>query len=250
MNLLEKAISEVLNIDSLLEAEKITGLSYKESEVTSQLGLALHLKNNEDKNALLTLNGDTTHSNKVDRYLEITTGLGFKIVLEEPFESESYKEKLFILYHPEGILLNFDTFGETSVNGGQYSYNWKPHSWSEFSKFKGCITSSGNWNSKEDLFDDQSDKSDYIWSGYHDCREAIKYHISLLKEHGNFINPWQHCNYLNIMNYKDWKSPGYLASSADSWQESFKYSDNLTKNRIRKCPKEVQDMVGVWLNKD
>jgi hypothetical protein len=73
----KQELSKLLEYDSLAEAEKITGKSYKESEGTSFLGLGLMMANNKKKNKILKENKDSTFSNTVEDYINIIQSIGF-----------------------------------------------------------------------------------------------------------------------------------------------------------------------------
>lgn len=140
-----KRILELDNLDPLAEAERLTGVDYKKDDETTWLGMAIMLEKSKKMNTYLDRVGDTKFSNKVDDYLNIATSFGFDIAYTEPFEYEGYNESLFVLFHEElGIVLNFDTWsrwGDFSVNGGNFYYNWSPFKRIGFT----ALTSSGHY---------------------------------------------------------------------------------------------------------
>lgn len=141
----KKALAKkLINTDSLAEAEKITGDSYKTSDETSFLGLALQVEKSKRVNAILSELNDTLFSNTETDYLKKVTEFGFEVALKLPFvNNDGITERFYILFHKRlGILLTFDThtWGDdgswakagkevppSNVNGGKFYYNWSPN---------------------------------------------------------------------------------------------------------------------------
>jgi hypothetical protein len=81
------------------------------------------------KNKVLMERGDTVLCNELSRYLSIIEGIGFEKVFELPFTSgRGEAETYFIYAHREGMVLSFDTYNTTQMNGGHLYYNWRPNS--------------------------------------------------------------------------------------------------------------------------
>lgn len=197
-------IASALSFDALHTAEQLTGRSYKDSKATEALGLALHIEHVQRKADLLRAAGDTVFSNTVADYLRIAAEEGFAVVLDLPFkgrvygEEEAADEHLYVLWHADGVLLKFDTHGGDSVNGGQFYYNWRPRN-NAPEEGNDCL-SSGGWERMAD---------DWIWSGNHDCREALRYHLRQLRERGGFVKPWVRRPFLWLLHYMDEKTEGF-----------------------------------------
>jgi hypothetical protein len=153
-----KDIKKMLDYDSLSEAEKITGKSYKEDKITESLGLINHIQHNKRKNELLESLGDSKFNNTEEDYLKIVKSIGFEHVLIEKFINENgVEERLHVLWNKENsILLVFDTYSyyddgnwekevpKPIVNGGNFYYNWSP------GKDKTTIGGSGGYVSNGD----------------------------------------------------------------------------------------------------
>lgn len=154
----DEDLEKMLKTDPLREAEEVTGKSYKEDEKTEKLGFALHMLHADSKRAALMSRGDSHYGISLGEYLRIVTEIGFEPALELPFYSNSseQEEKLYIMWHNDGILLVFDTF-RGMLNGGKFYYNCEIQN-DEFFK----ATSSGHCAREN------------VWAGDHDCREAIK----------------------------------------------------------------------------
>lgn len=220
----EHARDSWLNFDGIAFAEKLMGVSYKENEDAAKLGMFMSISGNKIKKNILEDLDDTAFGTSLDEYLRIAQEEGFEIVLKEPFlgrgfNGKSVKETLFILFHKaDGILLRFDTYQGNGVNGGDFYYNWIPkgeHNWK--------VLSSGGY-SKID--------GELIWIGHHDCREALRCHISKLRDYGTFVPSWKEQPFLWLLHYMDTKDPGY----------DYK---KINAERIAALPKFVQSAIRV-----
>jgi hypothetical protein len=223
-----KEIRNMLNFDSLQEAEKITNKSYKTDKVTETFGFGLHLAQSKMKEKMLNKMGDTTLRNEVTKYLEIVQGIGFEVVLKDPcLNAEGITEHLYILWHDEySILLRFDTHTwaddgswaksgkevpPPSVNGGSFYYNIKLNDDCDWK-----VTSSGGFR-------------DGVWVGHHDCREAIKFKISQLAANGTFQKKWVERPFLWLVAYTETK-------------DKYDY-DEINAERIARLPQHVIDAI-------
>lgn len=224
--LLEKTIvRNLLRYDALDSAEKITGKSYKEDKMTSSLGMLMMMENNQNKNEFLDLNDDTKLCNKLDNYLRICKEEGFEIILKEDFlDSDNSPESLYFLWNnQDAILLCFDTYQTHDLNGGHFYYNWKPN---KSNKDWFSFVSSGKLNDND------------IWIGNHDCREALRLHLSDLRENGTFVKPWVEQPFLWFLNYMDTKA-GY---------GNYDY-DKINIERFNKFSENVKQIIGIYKNK-
>jgi hypothetical protein len=222
---------ELLNFDALDTAEKITGKSYKTDKDTELLGLALLMGHKEEKKSRLAESCDTYFSQSLENYLSIVNELGFKLAYTEkiiPKTKDDKEDTYYIFYHPEGIILSFDSYwGNKSINGGNFYYNWRPNN----IKNRSRLTSSGSFARYD------TENNDYIWSGYHDCREALRYNINRLREHGSFVTPWLDCPILWFSHYGD-------KVSSDDFNKRSEMYKTLSKLRMEAFPQEVKDIFG------
>jgi len=69
-----------------------------------------------------------------------------------------------------------------------------------------------------------------IWSGNHDCREAIKFNINQLLENGKFLKKWKEQPFLWLLNYMDSKPKDYDHKK-------------ITEERLNKLPKHIIDCI-------
>lgn len=237
MNPLDTAIAAAIRKDGIREAEKITGLSYKEDPATDALGFFLVQQNAKDKEALLELNGDTMLCNKLDRYLSICEKIGFKPVFTLPFECRGKNEKQCFLYKP-GVLLVFDTYwGQETVNSSHIYYNWTPNGgMAACYKNSPCVLSSGHWNKEG------ADGGVDIWSGDHDGREALKHKLMMLEKHGSFIVPWRYRPFTSLCHYGDYHDTKHIEEEK-GWAARMAATDEITDRKILLLPKEIQSII-------
>lgn len=251
----DKNIANLLKFDGIDAAEKITGKSYKESEATKLLGVGLHIEHSKFVNAALDATGDSKFSNELIDYQKIILSIGFELALEIPFNACSYMsksrdEKLFVYVNREkGILLTFDTFEGVHVNSGDFYYCWKPTMPSD--KLHRVTSSGGfeseknpNWRRDPEFIGKKPD--DFFWFGHHDCRQAIKHHISELEANGNFMPQWpstlkKESMRTFFMHYQDWREPEY---ENKPWGEKEIYLTKLFKERSTMVPDWLKKMIG------
>jgi len=210
------SLEDLLSRDPLLDAEKITGYSYKESEATTWLGMFLGMKYSEEKRSALEKVEDTTFSSTLDRYVEVVDKNGFRCVLCIPFKSGEADEEFFVFFHDDGLLLAFDTY-RGKVNRSKVYYNWDPNKGAKESGEYYRYISSGGF------------KGD-VWCGDHDGREALLLKLNRLREHGSFVSPWKNRPWLWLLHHGDEKVPNY------SYEE-------INKERIAMLPADVQEAI-------
>lgn len=218
-------LDRLLKFDPLDTAERMLG---RDNPDALNLGMAMHINHVQRKREALEALGDTTFSNKVDRYQEILALMGFELALELPFVAKGYgngdpdrEERYFIYAHRDGLLLCFDTYCGNMVNGATVYYNWIPHSTTD----RWGYTSSGRFEGYVDHLNPG------VWCGDHDAREALRHKIQGLRSAGSLLPKWRYRPWLWLLHHQDTKEPGYDHKS-------------ITESRILLCPKWVQDMIG------
>lgn len=273
-------LKKLLNYDSLAEAEKITGVSYKGDDTTTGLGMLLMWDNAEKKEKILSAQDDTLFSETESEYLRKVMDFGFEILSKEGFKStgwkdEEIKEQFYIMFHREySIFLVWDTF-RGHRNGGKMYYNWSPKEDSLRCTSSGSYVGRGkreafscSFNAdftpfepteestaiaiREPKWADKVSYEEYnkrynlwrldvhkfikehnlirVWSGDHDCREAIKFNIKEMVENGTFLKKWIQPPFLWLLHYEDTKVPGYS------------YVD-ITNERISRLPVDIQEII-------
>ena len=266
-------IKVLQSFDPLSEAEKLTKKSYKEDKTTESLGFLLHLDKANQMNDLMESTDDTKFSESTEEYIRKITEFGFEKVYEESFNSKhehtKYKTEMFYIYwHPTySILLCFDTFWGNR-NGGNFYYNWIPndlcsrHHYTSSGRFETVDMKpdfSGElkfsepkpkWNTFNTSWEDYKKISDdyslrlrafikengliAIWSGDHDCREALKNNINLLVQNGTFLTKWY-----------GQKAHLWLSHHGDNSSHNQKFDyDTVIQSRIEKLPDYIREAIG------
>jgi hypothetical protein len=243
-------LRKVLDVDPLLEAEKITGKSYKNDQRTEMLGFAIMQRHSQQKNEILRGVDDTLLTNDLDRYVRIIEDMGFERVLEEDFINcrsaavigdKDMTEKFFIYAHRDGLLLKFDTFtwshkpDEVHVNGGQVFYNWKNRG--EEGRY--CRSSGHYVFPKTEAGGNNYDAEPICWSGDHDCREALRYNIDALRKYGNFLPQWVDCPFMYLSHFGESRE-----NEKGEFANRMRIYEAKTIERIAKLPEWVRQMIG------
>lgn len=225
-------LDDLLKYDSLAEAAKITGKSYKTDTPTSTLGLMLLQDNNIKKDNMLKTNGDVYYSISLQNYIKVIEQYGFQLVYSEDFKSnrEWDNDTLYIYYHWRfGILLVFDSYGgNEQINGSRFYYNFGiPHN---DDNWLDLVSSGAAYNPKE------LTQFAHIWSGYHDGREAVIHNIENIIQKTTFIQPWKYFPNVWLHHYMD--DPD-RSNKKLLWEEKLSILHQIQKNRIKKLPKEI-----------
>lgn len=232
----------MLIFDPIQFVEDVSGKSVDGDDQLGMAALGVAIQHNKVKNSELERQDDTKLSNDLDRYLRIIGELGFIEVLKVSFSSPhdaGMAETFYIFLHPEkAILLEFDTYQGIRVNGGKFYYCWKESSKDYprgiLSSYSLESISDPNWR-KDSKFNDSSPEDLYV-QGNHDCREAIRYHMSNLGRYGTFINPWPaevegRERFLWLLHHGDTRVDGYDYKT-------------ITKERIAMMPEWARKAIG------
>ena len=232
------SFEELLHTDSLLEAEKITGLSYKEDEPTMWLGFSILQGLSAAKEVALTERGDTTFRNELSRYQSIIEDYGFELVRSLPFAKRDNNETQFTYWHKAyGLVLIFDTYEETGVNSGSVYYVWR----------RDPEAATGRWTANSSPLGAYIDgRKNEEWDGTifgsHDCREALIFNLENLRTHGEFIVPWP------AITEGEGSYRVYFSHHGDEWPEDYKerseFIKNLNAERLAELPAEMRESMG------
>jgi len=254
---MKENIKELLEFDAIKETEEF--FDEKNTDRTNAFSFGLFLDNNKRKEELLTKMGDTPFNSSLDKYLEVAENNGFEVILVEDFTKEDIyttrqgdelvkipyenTSQLFILWNIEkSILLHFDTYpsyrlndsnevylDNIKINGGHFHYNI---AFEDIDKGYGTATSSGGFKkvSEENIKEQPILKDiEMVWSGDHDCREALAYNISILNKYGTFLTKWIDIPFFRLMHHSEWKSD--------------RSSTDINADRIRKLPLYIQEII-------
>lgn len=217
---MNEELDRVLNYDSLSEAEKLTGLSYKEDEQTRNIGLVAHLINGKEKEKLLRANDDTTFSETIGNYRRIIERIGFKQVYEEEYTNIRFEtqEHIYIHYHDDGLLLTWDTF-HGKRNSAHVAFNLERNN--------------NNYPPVSCSFNDK-----LIMGGELDAREGIIHNLNKLRNAGKLLKPWMFHEFCNLRVSADYSEDDDFLSKENSIK-----LHNITMKRYNKLPGYVKDVI-------
>lgn len=223
-------LDKMLKLDSLSEAEKLTGKSYKGDDSTVALGMVIMMAHSAKKEDALKEAEDSAFRNTVIDYIRIIKSIGFAQVLKDSFVNEDgVTEHLYVFWNYKySVMIHFDsyTYGDDgswaksgkevpppSVNSCKMLYNWIPRDGIKSHD----LTSSGGFN-------------EGIWVGDHDGREAIKHKFNGLLENGEFVTDWIEAPFLWLLSYMEPKIEGY------NYEE-------ITQDRISRLPERIRECI-------
>lgn len=214
---------DMLNFDALGEAEKITGISYKDDESTRAFGFAMLIENNKRKQEELALRNDTHFKISFFDAVNIFEDHGFETVYSETFTDSkpwsSKKEDTFKIMWRDGILITCGSYyGGETLNSASMYYNWATDD--ENGSVWEVMSSGHVFKTDED----------YGIAGNHDIREGFVHILAKLEDKGRFLNTW--------------------VENPSIWLSNYSERDNFKENTTRKMnllPEEIQKAINVSL---
>lgn len=221
-NMKDEDLLNFLQTDPILEAEKSTGKSYKESKLTDALGVINFFEYNEKKERILHDLDDTSYSCSIKDYKRIIEDLGFQKVLEIPFSYIDYwnnqANEVYYIHYKQGMILSWDTY-QKHRNSANLYFNWiandQKHPWGKL-RISGGLT---------ELVDNK-----LALIGDLDAREAIRFNLKTLETEGVFLDPWVKRPFL------------WLLHHGDTHQKDYNY-ESINKERIQMLPDYVKTMI-------
>ncbi len=225
---MDKKTEEVLTKDSLYESEKIfDGKHYSEFDKFEQAFSMLKFMNdNEAKKEHLKNIGDTHWGITWDEFKNLIESHGFIEGLKYDLKHEDYTDEVIIYYHPQkGLIIYAESYwGKERINGGNLYGEIQANSKEDCSTIWKWLSSGGC-----------IDVDNMIYETSHDIREGLFSKLETLESAGRFLPKWTNKNrFLWFVDYIENKIPGYDYKT-------------ITRKKIMKCPKELQDIVGVSL---
>lgn len=225
-----KQFDDLLNMDPLLEAENITGKSYKDDEDTTMLGMALHMLKNEQVRLELGLRGDTYYSMTYDEYMAVAHNLGFVTMLSLPFTNGDGVEEVQEFLWRDGLLLITESYtwekgGKRSTNNAKMYFNCEfPASSDAWSfRFSGHLHTA------------MYDQGRYVWIGDVDVREALVNTVNRMETEGTILKDWIEQPHMYLFNYVDSKM--FDKVPFDEWS---KMRDKVNSDILAQFPEDVQ----------
>ena len=223
-------IYALLNFDSLSEAEKITGMSYKESHETALLGMALMHQNSEIKIKALKEMKDTFYSMT---FKEFCTAIedslfDFEKVWEDSYAIKRYKsegiyqdekEVLYIDYS-RGILVYANSFG-SKLNDAKALMQFEVKEENKLEAWE--FISTGGFS-----------KGTNIVNNSYDAREGILYRLQCLDlcPFTTWLPVWEIRMHIWLLNSNEVESNG----------KNFNF-DKTILDKIKKFPDKVQEFI-------
>ncbi len=222
------------------------------------LVLSVVFSHNAAKHKMLIDLGDTTFSNKLDRYIKIIERFGFKqqlcidqVKISNYAENKGVEipEKLFVYTTDDGFFLVFDTYSypkesglEVQVNSSKVYYALQTKDGSSFMNYPSGDLSSGgleslstpNWRRTHETgqFPD-----DLTWVGDHDAREGLIPTLLNLREKFQVLATWPPTlrHQVSLRSYIDYdKTP---------WTEKEAHKE-LDRSRFEMLPEPIRKQFG------
>jgi len=246
---IDKNYKELLKRDAVSEAESVFKKSYTEftPEESSMMFASAYHMNQNTKNYLKGL-GDTHFGISWNEFKNIIESYGFILGLKYDFQNESYTDEAVLYYYPQkGLVIWATSYGnKESLNGGTLYGEVKATEKVEFEDvynerlnvtFKEMRPSDKLKKGIESLRNCSHNAYRDIETGIrfsYDVREALINTIEEIGENLEMVKVWNEKPFLWFLDYKEDKVPGYN-------------NEELTKEKIRKCPLGLQKMLGVYM---
>jgi hypothetical protein len=229
----EQMNDKLLTMDPLLEAEKITGKSYKEDKDTEALGFFLMQAHREALREQMESQDDTHYSSSFADVIRIYKEEGFKVVYEENFTDRWKKDTTHtILWHEDGVLAVVDSYtgmaGEAPhQNRNTLYFNWISNPGRE--NIWPSVSISGGFERKSEGSDGDFEDDPWILVASLYMNEGMRRNLRRLRAEGQFVKPWlsdPHTNLYprNIDRKNDFNDPEWIAKwKAEIWADKQKY---------------------------
>lgn len=178
----------ILNYDPLLEAEKVTGLSYKEDDGTRGLGMLLAMEHGKRKQEELALRGDTYWSMPWTEAMDVFLGQGFETVWAYTYVDKRGNNRQAVAMWSDGVLLVADEY-DGLLNTTRIEFNWRPFEGSDdFVPFFHNQISGGMYHRGEGFDDIEGDP----WTGVADIHvvEGFIHKLEKLRASGQLLKTW------------------------------------------------------------
>jgi hypothetical protein len=225
MNLLQTEAERLLGLDPLDRAEKQAARLAERGMKVDSMHLAIMFVQqiSADREAVLSVLGDTHFNIKYKDMLVIIERAGFERVYTEQFGE--YNDVFEVWWHADGLLLTTESYMNDRVNSSQLHYNWLPNPSESGTVWPAPRTSGGFHSVKTDGIER------LVFSGYYDGREGLILHIDTVRSRGSFLPVWQVQPHLWFLNY---------AESKASHEELYRNKDRIQSGKMSRFPEHVQ----------
>lgn len=204
----DATIKEHLEFDALHVAGQMTGKSYKDDADTENLGIALLITANRNREQALRKSGDTYMGMAFAEFLAVAHAEGFVTLSQEPIQGADCLDSMALLWKAsEGLLLCAESYwGGSSTNSAKIYFNLETKKWP--ARASGSVR-------------------DGAFIGHFDGREGLRYTLAQMRTQGRFLSQWRRRPFLWLLSYMDSKQEGYDYRS-------------ITEQRIASLPEEVR----------
>ena len=217
--------SEILQHDSIAETERKLNKNWQEFDELENFDMfGNFVRDNQIKENHLKLIGDTYFNMSWTEFKNKLESYGFILGLKYDIVHENNIDEVIIYYHKEkGLIVFADSyFNKKNVNSGnlygeiQASSKEDCHNVYNWMSTGGCIN-----------------KDSLIFETQQDVREGLFHKLSMLESAGKFLPIWTNKNrFLWFVDYIENKV------------ENYDYK-KISHDKIMKCPKEVQEIIGI-----
>ncbi|UVG35239.1 hypothetical protein SEA_CECE_233 [Microbacterium phage Cece] len=237
------SFDDMLNYDPLLEAEKATGLSYKEDPGTSALGFLLMHENAERKREELGLRGDTYSQMPFEEAVDVVLDAGFTLVYAQILADPSNSMPVhFYLYWKSGFLLSLESFawstGNLTVNSATLQYNWMTGT--NGTERRPRVQASTHWTRMAPGYDGESEDDPWVLISSLDVREGLLHKMETILSDGIVPETWLYTDRLpRLHSYAEREE----RREGEPWSEEFKRINERNIARINQIAEPVSAMM-------
>ena len=248
-----ESFDDILNYDPLLEAEKATGLSYKEDPGTQGLGFVLLQENAQRKKDELMLREDTYWGMPYFDALELALDLGFVVVYSSILRDDkrkyaSGKLVYFNVLWRDGVLLKLESVysGEDrgyTVNTADIYYNWMM---ADGSTPWGPVSGTSHWTRMTPGFDGELPDDPWVKVIHVDVREGLKHYLDKITGEGIVPDQWLYTDRLiefALTSYAERERPIDKLLDKAPYKVEQAARDVRTKARINLLAEPVRSMM-------
>lgn len=203
-----KIVNEIENLvkmDPIAVAEKITGQPYEDDNTTMALGMMLQMEQGAAIKEEMSLRDDSFYGSKFADALRVLDEMGFAIIHQHEyvyssFDTDAVPDRFIVLWR-DGVLAVLTSYQATTINTFNIYYNWRFNEQDGSSLFS--FVASGGLNQ------DAYAQGEKIWVGHHDVRTGFRHTMNRLEMNGSFLSTWVERPFLWLVDTKQENEPDY-----------------------------------------